>query len=163
MGARPQRLLWASTGTKDPKASDTLYVDALASPLTVNTMPEGTLKAFADHGKLGAPLPDDGGDCEEVLVRVRAGRRRRRGARGPAPGRGREVVREVVERAPGRDRGEDGPGREGRLSRAEDAPMATPPLRLRKSWAALALHHAQVKDLHLRQLFADPTRAAASG
>ena len=74
MGARPQRLLWASTGTKDPNASDTLYVDALASPLTVNTMPEGTLKAFADHGKLGAPLPDDGGDCEEVLIRfARAG------------------------------------------------------------------------------------------
>jgi transaldolase len=74
MGARPQRLLWASTGTKDPEASDTLYVDALASPLTVNTMPEGTLKAFADHGKVGAPLPDDGGDCEEVLLRfARAG------------------------------------------------------------------------------------------
>ncbi len=74
MGARPQRLLWASTGTKDPKASDTLYVDELASPLTVNTMPEGTLKAFADHGKLGAALPDDGGDCEEVLIRfARAG------------------------------------------------------------------------------------------
>ncbi len=74
MGARPQRLLWASTGTKDPKASDTLYVDALASPLTVNTMPEGTLKAFADHGKLGPPLPDDGGECEEVLIRfARAG------------------------------------------------------------------------------------------
>jgi transaldolase len=74
MGARPQRLLWASTGTKDPKASDTLYVDALASPLTVNTMPEGTLKAFADHGKVGAALPDDGGDCEEVLLRfARAG------------------------------------------------------------------------------------------
>jgi len=68
MGARPQRLLWASTGTKDPKASDTLYVEGLASPLTVNTMPEGTLKAFADHGKLGPPLPDHGGECEEVLI-----------------------------------------------------------------------------------------------
>ncbi len=66
-GARPQRLLWASTGTKDPKASDVLYIEALAAPFTVNTMPEGTLKAFADHGKLGAILPDDGGDCEEVL------------------------------------------------------------------------------------------------
>ena len=52
-GARAQRLLWASTGTKDPKASDTLYVDALAAPFTVNTIPEGTLKAFADHGKVG--------------------------------------------------------------------------------------------------------------
>jgi transaldolase len=66
-GARPQRLLFASTGTKDPKASDILYVKGLAAPLTVNTMPDGTLKAFADHGELGANLPADGGDCEEVL------------------------------------------------------------------------------------------------
>ena len=67
-GARPQRLLWASTGTKDPKASDVLYVKTLAAPLTVNTMPEETLKALADHGVLGAILPADGGDCEEVLA-----------------------------------------------------------------------------------------------
>ena len=69
LGARPQRLLWASTGTKDPKASDVLYIKALAAPFTVNTMPEGTLKALADHGELGAILPADGGDCEEVLAR----------------------------------------------------------------------------------------------
>jgi len=68
-GARPQRLLWASTGTKDPKASDTLYVEQLAAPLTVNTMPEGTLKAYADHGRLGPAMAADGGDCEEVLAR----------------------------------------------------------------------------------------------
>jgi transaldolase len=68
-GARPQRLLWASTGTKDPKASDILYIKALAAPFTVNTMPEGTLKAFADHGEVGAMMPADGGDCEEVLAR----------------------------------------------------------------------------------------------
>ena len=67
-GARPQRLLWASTGTKDPKASDVLYIKALAAPFTVNTMPEGTLKAFADHGEVGATMPTDGGDCEEVLA-----------------------------------------------------------------------------------------------
>ena len=67
-GGRPQRLLWASTGTKDPKASDVLYVKTLAAPLTVNTMPEETLKALADHGELGAILPADGGDCEEVLT-----------------------------------------------------------------------------------------------
>jgi transaldolase len=59
-GGRPQRLLWASTGTKDPKASDDLYVKALAAPLTVNTMPEKTLKAWADHGKIGDSLSDDG-------------------------------------------------------------------------------------------------------
>jgi transaldolase len=68
MGLRPQRLLWASTGTKDPKASDVLYIKALAAPFTVNTMPDGTLKALADHGDVGAALPTDGGDCEEVLA-----------------------------------------------------------------------------------------------
>ncbi len=68
-GARPQRLLWVSTGTKDPKASDVLYIEALAAPFTVNTMPEATLKAFADHGRVGHPLPADGGDCEQVLAR----------------------------------------------------------------------------------------------
>jgi len=66
-GARPQRLLWASTGTKDPKASDVLYVQSLAAPLTVNTMPEATLKAFADHGSLTGSIPPDGGNSEEVL------------------------------------------------------------------------------------------------
>jgi transaldolase len=67
-GARPQRPLWASTGTKDPQASDVLYVKALAAPFTVNTMPEATLKALADHGELSGILPADGGDCEEVLA-----------------------------------------------------------------------------------------------
>ena len=67
-GARAQRLLWASTGTKDPKASDTLYIEALASPFTVNTMPEGTLKAFAEHGKVGPLMSVDGGDCEQMLA-----------------------------------------------------------------------------------------------
>jgi transaldolase len=67
LGGRPQRLLWASTGTKDPKASDILYVKALAAPFTVNTMPEATLKALATHTELGELLPTDGGNSEEVL------------------------------------------------------------------------------------------------
>ena len=67
-GANPQRVLWASTGTKDPKASDTLYIEALASPGTVNTMPEPTLLAFADHGKLAGPMPEDGGDADALLA-----------------------------------------------------------------------------------------------
>jgi transaldolase len=67
-GARPQRLLWASTGTKDPKASDVLYIKALAAPFTVNTMPEGTLKALADHGELSEIMSADGGDCEAALA-----------------------------------------------------------------------------------------------
>jgi transaldolase len=69
-GYNPQRLLWASTGTKDPKASDVLYIKALAAPNTVNTMPEGTLKALADHGEVGAVMPQDGGDCELVLAEL---------------------------------------------------------------------------------------------
>ena len=68
-GARPQRLLWASTGTKDPNASDTLYIEGFASPFTVNTMPEPTLLAFADHGEVGDLVPADGGDAEDVLAR----------------------------------------------------------------------------------------------
>jgi transaldolase len=72
-GASTQRLLWASTGTKDPKASDTLYIGALAAPGTVNTMPEATLQAFADHGRVPSALPVDGGDCENVLDRFARG------------------------------------------------------------------------------------------
>src|SRR5258706_906430 len=69
VGARSQRLLWASTGTKDAKASDVLYVKSLAAPHSVNTMPEKTLLALADHGEIGAMLPHDGGDAEAVLDR----------------------------------------------------------------------------------------------
>jgi transaldolase len=67
-GARPQRLLWASTGTKDPRASDTLYIEALVAPDTINTMPDKTLSAFADHGQVKGVMPVDGGDAEEVLA-----------------------------------------------------------------------------------------------
>lgn len=73
-GARPQRLLWASTGTKDPDASDTLYLEALAAPDTINTVPEKTLLAFAEHGKLKDALPTGGGDAEALLAEfARAG------------------------------------------------------------------------------------------
>jgi len=70
-GAHPQRLLWASTGTKDPKAPETLYVEALAAPDTVDTMPEKTLKAFAKDGQVGVPMPEDGGDAEQTLDEIR--------------------------------------------------------------------------------------------
>lgn len=73
-GAPTQRLLWASTGTKDPAAPDTLYIEALAAPNTINTMPEKTLLAFAEHGEVNASMPTDGGDVEEVLAEfARAG------------------------------------------------------------------------------------------
>lgn len=71
-GARPQRLLFASTGTKDPKASDVLYIKELAAPLTVNTMPEKTLKAFAEHGEVTGILPADAGDSDAVLTQFAA-------------------------------------------------------------------------------------------
>jgi transaldolase len=67
-GAAPQRLLWGSTGTKDPEASDVLYIEALAAPDTINTIPEETLLSFADHGKVGSVLPVDGGNAEETLA-----------------------------------------------------------------------------------------------
>lgn len=71
-GARPQRLLWASTGSKDPRASDTLYVEALAAPHTINTLPEKTLHAFAAHGQVRSVMSADGGDCEATLARFAA-------------------------------------------------------------------------------------------
>jgi len=71
-GARTQRLLWASTSTKDPAAPDTLYVHGLAAPFTINTMPDTTLKAFFDHGQVGDPLPADGGDADAMLARFTA-------------------------------------------------------------------------------------------
>ena len=76
-GAQPQRLLWASTGTKDPAASDVLYVQALAAPDTINTMPEQTLLAFADHGTVNDAMRVDGGSAEVVLDGIQARRRRR--------------------------------------------------------------------------------------
>ncbi|HUE67172.1 MAG TPA: transaldolase [Candidatus Acidoferrum sp.] len=71
-GARPQRLLWASTGVKDPNVPDVMYIRGLAAPFTVNTMPEGTLKALADHGDVPTIMRADGGDCEQVLTRFAA-------------------------------------------------------------------------------------------
>lgn len=71
-GARMQRLLWASTSTKDPAAPDTLYVTGLAAPMTVNTMPDSTLLAFADHGTVGPMIPADGGDCDARLAAFEA-------------------------------------------------------------------------------------------
>lgn len=71
LGARPQRLLFASTGTKDPKASDVLYINALAGPNTINTMPEKTLLAFSEHGRVTSTLPRDGGSSEQTLSAFR--------------------------------------------------------------------------------------------
>jgi transaldolase len=67
-GALPQRMLWASTGTKDPAARDVMYLEALAAPDTIDTIPEKTLAAFADHGKVGEPMRPDGGDAESTIA-----------------------------------------------------------------------------------------------
>ena len=85
-GARMQRLLWASTSTKDPEAPDTLYVHGLGAPFTVNTIPDETIEAFYDHGEIGEPMPADGGDAEARPRAVRRCRRRRRRPCGEAPG-----------------------------------------------------------------------------
>jgi transaldolase len=69
-GAMPQRLLWASTGTKDPKAPDTMYVTAFAAPDTINTLPDKTIKAFADHGKLDGTMDRNGGDGDAVIAAI---------------------------------------------------------------------------------------------
>ena len=106
-GARPQRLLWASTGTKDPQASDVLYIEALAAPMTVNTMPEETLHAFADHGSVRpAHVPRRRRRRADARA-VREGRRRSRCPRRAAPEGGRRRVRAVVERPAVRDRDQE--------------------------------------------------------
>ena len=115
-GARPQRLLLASTGTKDPKASDILYVKALAAPFTVNTMPEATLKAFADHGEVGAAMPADGGDCEAVLAQFAKAGVDVDALAARLQDEGAASFVEVVERADGRDRVEERRARQGRLT-----------------------------------------------
>ena len=172
-GARPQRLLWASTGTKDPKASDTLYVDALAAPFTVNTMPESTLKACADHGKPGAPLAPDGGDGETVLasfakagvdIDALASRLQDEGAASFV--KSWNDLMACIEFKEQR-------GLQGELTQmavtsgerkrvpefAEVQPRKVPMLRSLPAWTSLQSHYEKVKGLHLRQLFAeDPKR-----
>ena len=126
-----------------------LYIEGLASPFTVNTMPEKTLHAFADHGKVGEPLPADGGDAEETLaafteagidtdeVAAQAADRRRRG------------VRQVLERAAGDDL------QAARAGRLAGVRMTPTPLRAREALRALERHHAEIEGRHLRDLFAD--------
>ena len=96
-GARPQRLLWASTGTKDPKASDILYIKALAAPFTVNTMPEATLKAFADHGEVGPIMAADGAAAEKVLAQFAQAGVEVNDLGRPIAGRRRQSVCEILE------------------------------------------------------------------
>ena len=131
-GAQPQRLLLASTGTKDPKASDVLYIEALAAPDTVNTMPEETLLAFAGHGKVNNVLPVDGGDAEEILVEfAHVGVDDAVLAAEPPEGRG-TIFRQVLEGADGFDRVKEQRARKGDSTRRKkmtttNAPSKTLP------------------------------------
>ena len=160
-GARMQRLLWASTSTKDPKAPDTLYVHCLGAPFTINTIPEATLRAFYDHGHAGKPMPADGGDADDDARRARGGRRRRRRAR-------REAAVGRARRASSTPGTTSWPTSTSRARRSPREPggitmtmteTATTPLRERPAWKALETHHAEIADLHLRDLFAeDPSR-----
>ena len=145
-GARSQRLLWASTGTKDPKASDVLYVKSLAAPHTVNTMPENTLKALADHGEMGAMLPHDGGNARGGIGRVHQGWRRYRRAGRAASARRRGRLRQVVGRPVGLHRGQERRAQEGELIRGRERKgevMETKavPLTARPAWKALGEHY----------------------
>ena len=142
-GAKMQRLLWASTGTKDPNAPDTLYVHGLAAPFTINTMPDKTLEAFYDHGEAGDPMPPDGGDCDALLraIRGRGGRPDLVGSE--AAVRWGSVVRRRVDRSHAGDPAEERVG----------GVMATA-LRDRPAWKALEQHHAEIGGTHLRDLFA---------
>ena len=170
-GARPQRLLWASTGTKDPKASDILYVKALAAPFTVNTMPEGTLKAFADHGEVGEALPADGGDCEAVLasfakagidIDALAAQLQDEGATSFVKSwNDLMAVHRIQERAQcaRRVKRMTAASRQHKrcVKRSAEATIdGMPPLRGRPAWtAAREALSEDASDVHLRQLFAD--------
>jgi len=171
-GAHPQRLLWASTGTKDPTASDILYIKALAAPFTVNTMPEGTLKAFADHGELGGILPVDGGDCEEVFTRFAtagidvdalAAELQDEGAKSFVQSWNdlmacieskSAAIKKAQPKAPGAPAARSPVKAQAPTPDKKSLPSLDPSRR-RRAWKALSSHYRKAKSLHLRQLFAD--------
>ena len=154
-GARPQRLLWASTGTKDPKISDVTYIAALAAPFTVNTIPEKTLIALADHGEVPGLLRADGGGCEEVLAQFTRAGIDLQALAVPASDRRRRVVREIMALVDGGDRFEvRRAGKDRTHMTLDSGPLTDQPV-----WKALEEHHREIGAVHLRDLFAqDPRR-----
>ncbi len=161
-GARMQRLLWASTSTKDDpsapkklpkKLDDTFYVHNLFAPFTVNTMPDKTLIAFADHGEVGEEMPADGGDCDSVLAQFAAGgvdlhklasRLQEEGANAFS-----ESWKDLLQHI-----------EQQKINLAPSVRSMTTPLRQRSAWKALEHHHRELSGRHLRDLFAaDPSRA----
>jgi glucose-6-phosphate isomerase len=154
-GARMQRLLWASTSTKDPNEPDTFYVHGLAAPFTVDTMPDNTLIAFYEHGEVGESMPADGGNCDAVLasfarsgvdVAALADELQREGAESFDLA-WKELLGHIDEQV-----------RISPMVRVQPAKPSVP-LTQRAAWQALEQHHAEVANLHLRELFAqDPAR-----
>jgi glucose-6-phosphate isomerase len=156
-GARPQRLLWASTGTKDPGVSDTLYVEALAAADTVTTLPEKTLLAFADHGNVSGGLPADGGDAEALVAEfARAGvedaalaaELQREGTR--SFGKSWDDLMACI--------ASKSAAQTARTAGIVRAVPRTQPLASLPAWKALAAHYPTMRSVHLRQLFADDPR-----
>ena len=168
-GARAQRLLFASTGTKDPKASDILYVKALAAPFTVNTMPEGTLNAVRRPRRSRRDPRTGRRRLRDGSGQLRQGGHRHRCAGRQAPGRGCLVLRQVLERPDRLHRFQERRDPQGELMQmtvasrqrkrapesAREQSMSVPALRERPAWAALEKHHQKMAGLHLRQLFAE--------
>ncbi len=138
-GARAQRLLWASTGTKDPDASDTLYIESFASPFTVNTMPDKTLEAFADHGEVGDLMDPERRRLRAGAERVRRGRDRPR-RRSPSGSRTRAKTASTRPGTNCSGRSSEKRGAGGQLS-AE----AAGPLREAPAWGRLQPHFAEIR------------------
>ena len=141
-GARPQRLLWASTGTKDPEASDVLYIEALAAPHTVNTMPEETLHAFADHGEVRPTLSRDGGDAEQMLARFAKAGIDHDALAAQLQKEGAEAFVKSWKELLGVIADEERERSRRRADRGDAGPMATP-VTERPAWKALEAHHAR--------------------
>jgi glucose-6-phosphate isomerase len=155
-GARMQRLLWASTSTKDPSEPDTFYVHGLAAPFTVDTMPDKTLIAFYEHGEIGESMPADGGDCDVVMARF------------AKAGLNPTALAEELQREGAQSFDRSWKELLGHIDdQIRVSPMvrvqprkASVPLTERAAWQALKQHHAEIARVHLRDLFA---RDAARG
>jgi glucose-6-phosphate isomerase len=155
-GASRQRLLWASTGTKDPAASDIMYIQALAAPFTVNTMPEATLKAFADHGEIGESLPTRARYCDEVLAKFAKAGINTDSLASQLQDEGANAFikswHELMECIASKTQVCK---QIACLGKGTHASPVVASLTQRDAWKALEAHHAKIRDLHLRNLFAD--------
>ncbi len=142
-GARMQRLLWASTSTKDPNAPDDLYLYCLGAPFTINTIPEATLRAFYDHGHVGTPMPADGGDADETL------------AAHAAAGIDVDALAAKLQADAATSFVDSWNDLMSIIDKQIGGTRDMTSLRERPAWAALEHHYAEIRDVHLRDLFAE--------